>query len=132
MTTEPAPEEHADHAEPIHRSARERQRKGPMWGCLRGLGCTTIGFFALLAVIIIGGWWYLGSSSFAGLVRLRIEKTLESKLGRHVDIASVTIERGRESGTSINGLRGATAPGPVHPDLATAKPVTVTGAIDHF
>ena len=99
MTIEPAAEEHN------HRSARERQRRGPMWGCLKWMGCSTIGFFVLLAVIIIGGWWYLGSSSFAGLVQLRIQKTLESRLGRKVDIASVQIDRGRQSRIIINGLR---------------------------
>ena len=89
MTIEPAAEEHQ------HRSARERQRRGPMWGCLKWMGCSTVAFFVLLALVIVGGWWYLGSSSFAGLVQLRIQKTLESRLGRHVDIASVQIEGGR-------------------------------------
>jgi len=126
MTTEPVAEEHH------HRSARERQRRGPMWGCLKWMGCSTLAFFIALAAIIIGGWWYLGSTSFAGLVRLRIEKTLESKLGRNVDIASVQIERGRQSRIIINGLRIANAPGAVHPYFATAEQVIVTGGIDSF
>jgi outer membrane protein assembly complex protein YaeT len=126
MTIEPAAEEHQ------HRSARERQRRGPMWGCLKWMGCSTIGFFLLVALIVGGGWWYLGSSSFAGLVRLRIEKTLESRLGRHVDIASVEIQRGRESRIIINGLRVSNSPGAVHPYFATAKQVIVTGGIDSF
>jgi translocation and assembly module TamB len=96
------------------------------------MGCSTIAFFALIALIIGGGWWYLGSSSFAGLVRLRIEKTLESRLGRNVDIASVQIERGRQSRIIINGLRIANSPGAVHPYFATAKQVIVTGGIDSF
>jgi len=129
MTTEPAPPEHA---EPIHRSARERQRKGPMWGCLRGLGCTTIGFFALLALVIIGGWWYLGTSSFAGLVRLRIEKTLEARLGRKVYVGPITIERGLQSRIIIDGLRIGNAPGAVNPYFATVSKITVTGGIDPF
>jgi translocation and assembly module TamB len=103
-----------------------------MWGCLKWMGCSTIAFFALIALIIGGGWWYLGSSSFAGLVRLRIEKTLESRLGRNVDIASVQIERGRQSRIIINGLRIANSPGAVHPYFATAKQVIVTGGIDSF
>jgi outer membrane protein assembly complex protein YaeT len=126
MTIEPAAEEHQ------HRSARERQRRGPMWGCLKWMGCSTISFFVVIAIIVIGGWWYLGSSSFAGLVRLRIEKTLESRLGRNVDIASVQIERGRESRIIINGLRIANSPGAVHPYFATARQVIVTGGIDSF
>jgi translocation and assembly module TamB len=129
MTTEPAPPEHV---EPVHRSARERQRKGPMWGCLRGLGCTTIGFFALLALVIIGGWWYLGSSSFAGLVRLRIEKTLEARLGRKVEVGPITIERGLQSRIIIDGLRIGNAPGAVNPYFATVSKITVTGGIDSF
>jgi outer membrane protein assembly complex protein YaeT len=103
-----------------------------MWGCLKWMGCSTVGFFVLLAVIVIGGWWYLGSSSFAGLVRLRIEKTLEARLGRNVDIDSVQIEGGRQSRIIINGLRVANSPGAVHPYFATAKQVIVTGGIDSF
>ena len=132
MTIFPAPEEHAEHAEPVHRSARERQRRGPMWGCLRGVGCTAIGFFALIAIVIVGGWWYLGSSSFAGLVRLRIEKTLEARLGRDVYVGPVTIERGTQSRIIINGLRVANAPGAKHPYFATASQIIVTGGIDSF
>jgi outer membrane protein assembly complex protein YaeT len=126
MTIEPVAEE------PQHRSARERQRRGPMWGCLKWMGCSTMGFFVLIALIIGGGWWYLGSASFAGLVRLRIEKTLEARLGRNVDIDSVQIEGGRQSRIIINGLRVANAPGAVHPYFATAKQVIVTGGIDSF
>ncbi|MDP9360181.1 MAG: translocation/assembly module TamB domain-containing protein [Acidobacteriota bacterium] len=103
-----------------------------MWGCLKWMGCSTIGFFVLLALIIGGGWWYLGSSSFAGLVRLRIEKTLEARFGREVDVGPVTIERGRQSRIIINGLRIANAPGAVHPYFATASQVIVTGGIDSF
>jgi len=126
MTIEPVAEE------PQHRSARERQRRGPMWGCLKWMGCSTAGFLILIALIVIGGWWYLGSSSFAGLVRLRIEKTLEARLGRNVDIDSVQIEGGRQSRIIINGLRIANSPGAVHPYFATAKQVIVTGGIDSF
>ena len=127
MTTEPVTAE-----EHHHRSARERQRKGPMWGCLKWMGCSTAGLFLLLALIIGGGWWYLGSSSFAGLVRLRIEKTLEARLGRKVSVGSVQIKGGRKSRITINDLRIANAPGGVHPYFATVKQVIVTGGIDSF
>ena len=103
-----------------------------MWGCLKWMGCSTIGFFIVLTLIIVGGWWYLGSSSFAGLVRLRIEKTLEARLGREVDVGSVQIERGTQSRIIINDLRIANAPGAVHPYFATAAQVIVTGGIDSF
>jgi outer membrane protein assembly complex protein YaeT len=135
MTIQPAPNEHVEHGEHaahVHRSARERQRKGPMWGCLKWMGCSTIGFFVLLTLIIGGGWLYLGSSSFAGLVRLRIEKTLEARFGREVFVGPVTIERGRQSRIIIDGLRIGNAPGAVHPYFATAARVIVTGGIDSF
>ncbi|MEA2491282.1 MAG: hypothetical protein QOH21_3074 [Acidobacteriota bacterium] len=55
-----------------HRSARERQRRGPMWGCLKGL-IWVFGVVAfLLFVIIGGGWWYLGTASFAGFAAKKI------------------------------------------------------------
>src|SRR5947209_16265597 len=107
MTIEPTAEEQHPH----HRSARERQRRGPMWGCLRWIGCGTIGLFALILIILGGGWWYLGTSSFSGLVKLRIEKTLEARLGRDVFIGSVQIERGRQSRVIINDIRIANVPG---------------------
>ncbi len=125
MTIEPPAEEHH------HRSARERQRTGPMWGCLKWMGCSTIGFILLLGLIIGGGWWYLGSSSFEGLVRLRIEKTLEARLGREASVGSVQIDRGRGR-IIINDLRIANAPGASHPWFATAAQVIVTGGIDSF
>jgi outer membrane protein assembly complex protein YaeT len=103
-----------------------------MWGCLKWMGCSTLGFFVLLALIIGGGWWYLGSTSFAGLVRLRIEKTLEARLGRTVYVGPVQIERGRQSRIIINGLRIANAPGATHPYFATATQVIVNGGIDSF
>jgi translocation and assembly module TamB len=103
-----------------------------MWGCLKWMGCSTIAFFVLLALIIGGGWWYLGSTSFAGLVRLRIEKTLEARLGRDVVVGSVQIEGGRQSRIILNDLRIANAPGAVRPYFATAKQVIVTGGIDSF
>src|SRR5688572_13287612 len=101
MTIDPTAEEQQPH----HRSARERQRRGPMWGCMKWVGCSTIGFVALILIFVGGGWWYVGSSSFAGLVRLRIEKTMEARLGRDVTIGPVQIERGRQSRVIVNDVR---------------------------
>ena len=67
-----------------------------MWGCLRWIGCGTIGLFALILIILGGGWWYLGTSSFSGLVKLRIEKTLEARLEW----------TGRQAGQVVGGAVG--------------------------
>src|SRR5689334_16061867 len=119
-------------AHPHHRSARERQRRGPMWGCLKGLIFTFGGLLALLILVIGTGWWYLGTTSSSGLVRLRIEKTLETRLGRHVSIHDVQIVRGRAAKIYINDLRIANAPGAVNPYFATARQIEVTGGVDSF
>src|SRR5436305_1717464 len=126
MTTEPTV--HHDH----HRSARERQRRGPMWGCLRwiGGGCLTV--LLLLALIVGGGFWYLGTNSFADLVRLRVAKTLEARLGRTVTIRDVDIVRGRESRVILKDLRVANAPGAATPYFATVKQLVITGGVDSF
>ena len=78
-----------------HRSARERQRKGPMFGCLKGLLWLFGIVFLLLFLFIGGGWWYLGTTNFADYVRKRIETTLEARLGRDVSVKSVTFVRSR-------------------------------------
>jgi outer membrane protein insertion porin family len=128
MTIDPTAEEQQPH----HRSARERQRRGPMWGCMKFLGCSAIGIPVLILIIVGGGWWYLGSSSFAGLVRLRIEKTMEARLGRDVTIGSVRIERGRQSRVIVSDVRIANVPGGKRRNFATAKQLIITGGIDSF
>src|SRR5437588_6756900 len=100
MTTDPTVQHH-------HRSARERQRKGPMWGCLRGIVIGAAALLTLIVLIVGGGWWYLGTNSFADLVRLRVEKTLEARLGRQVTIRDVDIIRGRESRVILKDVRVA-------------------------
>src|SRR5919112_6870649 len=76
-----------------HRSARQRQRQGPMWGCLRAIFFIFAGGLLLLFLVVGGGWWYIGTQSFADLVKLRVEKTLEAKLGRDVTIGGVEFDR---------------------------------------
>lgn len=127
MTIEPTAEEH-----PHHRSARERQRRGPMWGCMKWVGCSGFGLLALILIIVGGGWWYLGTSSFADLVRLRIQKTMESRLGRAVSIGPVRIERGRQSRVIINDVRIANVAGGKRRHFATVKQIIITGGIDSF
>ena len=124
--------EETPHHEGHHRSARERQRRGPMWGCLKGLVYTFGALAVLLALIIGGGWWYLGTSSFAGLIQLRIAKTLESRLGRHVFIHDVVFYRTRPTRVIIHDLRIANSPGAVNPYFATVQEIEITGGIDSF
>src|SRR6476660_9432460 len=102
MTESPTPTEHH---EGHHRSARERQRKGPMWGCLRTIFIGSLVTLALIFLVVGGGYWYLGSASFAGLVKLRIEKTLENRLGRDVSIGSVEVVRTRPQRIILRDLR---------------------------
>src|SRR5260221_2472417 len=124
--TQPQDEEHH------HRSARERQRRGQMWTFIRRMTIVTIVVFGLLALIIGGGWWYLGTTSFADLVRLRIQKTLESRLGRAVSIHEIDIVAGRPSKVILNDLRIANSPGAVNPYFATVRQVVITGGVESF
>src|SRR5439155_13509848 len=115
-----------------HRSARERQRRGPMWGCLRWMLGGVIVFFVVILLIVGGGWYYLGTSNFAGLVALRVQKTLESRLGRKVTIGSVVIDRAHLSRVVLKDLAIANSPGAVHPYFATVKEITITGGVASF
>jgi hypothetical protein len=103
-----------------------------MWGCLRSLFFIIPGALILIAVLIGTGWWDLGTASFAGLVRLRVEQTLENRLGREVTIKSVEIIRSRPQKIILNDLRIANAPGGVAPYFATVKQVVINGGIDSF
>jgi outer membrane protein assembly complex protein YaeT len=103
-----------------------------MWGCLKTILYFFGGAFLLLFLIIGGGWWYLGTGSFAGLVRTRVEKTLEERLGREVSIKSVVITRGRPAKILINDLRIANAPGGLARYFATVRQVEITGGIESF
>src|SRR2546430_15681108 len=106
MSIEPTAEEQHPH----HRSARERQRRGPMWGCLKWMGCGSIALIALIMFLVGGGRVYLGSSSFAALVKLRIAKTTEARLGRQAPIASAQIQKGNQSRLIVNDLPIANLP----------------------
>lgn len=103
-----------------------------MWGCLKGLLFVFAAIFIVLALIIGGGWWYLGTASFADLIRLRIERTLEARLGRDVSIGSVQIVRTRPQRVILNDVRIANAPGGVDKYFATVRQVEITGGIDSF
>src|SRR5687767_2129490 len=115
-----------------HRSARERQRKGPMWGCLKGMIWLFAIGFVLLFLIIGSGWFYVGSPNFAEYVRKRIELTLEARLGRDVSIKSVSFVRTNPQKIILNQLRIANAPGGIAPDFAIIRQVEITGGIQSF
>ena len=93
---------------------------------MRRLGITIFVALGLLALLVGGGWWYLGTTSFADLVRLRVQKTLEARLERKVTIHDVDIVPGQPAKVIINDLRIANSPGAVHPYFATVRQV-VTG-----
>src|SRR5688572_33217753 len=115
-----------------HRSARERQRKGPMWGCLKGLFWLFAACFLLLFLTIGGGWWYVGSPNFAEFVRKRVELTLEARLGRDVSIKGVVFDRTNPHKIVLNDLRIANAPGGVAPVFAIVRQVEITGGVQSF
>lgn len=115
-----------------HVPARERQRKGPMWGCLRLL---TGGVAILLLVLIIltaAIWIYLGSPNFDEFVRTKIETTLSARLGRTVTIGSINIDRVHFGRAVLKDVRIGNAPGGVHPYFATARQVVIVGGIQSF
>jgi outer membrane protein insertion porin family len=101
-----------------------------MWGCLRAIFFLSGGLLLLLFIVIGGGWYYLGSASFADLVKLRIQKTLEARLGRTVTIRSVTIAPSRPQRIILNDLRIFNTPGAASPYFATVRQIEVTGGIE--
>lgn len=114
------------------RSARERQRRGPMWGCTKPLAFIFVGSLVILLLLIGGGYWYLSSPRFAGLVRERIIATLESRLGREVTIGKVTIVTSRPQKVILDDVRIGNAPGGIAKHFATVRQVEITGGIESF
>ncbi|HEY0159424.1 MAG TPA: translocation/assembly module TamB domain-containing protein [Thermoanaerobaculia bacterium] len=114
------------------RSARERQRRGPMWGCMKGIFWLLGVVSVVLLLIVGGGWWYLGTTSFAGLVKARIEETLQNRLGREVTIGRVEIVRTRPQKVILHNLRIANAKGGAAPEFATVSRVEIAGGIESF
>ena len=115
-----------------HRSARERQRKGPMWGCLKSLLWLFVIGFALFLLIVGGGWWSLGTTTFEGYVAKKIEQTLEERLGRDVTIGSFHFVRTRPQKIILNDVRIANAPGAVAPNFAVVRQIEITGGVQSF
>ena len=113
-------------------SARARHRRARRRGCVRFLAFSLVGLFALVLILVVGGYWYLGTSNFAELVRLRIETTLEGRLGREVTIGKVTIVRSRPQKVILDDVRIANAPGGVAKNFAIVRQVEITGGVESF
>jgi hypothetical protein len=111
---------------------RPPRRDRSMWGCLRTLAFLSAAVLIILSIAIGGGWYYLGTASFADLVRLRVEKSLESHLGRNVSIGSVRIVASRPRKVILDDVRIANAPGALQPYFATARQVEIALSIDSF
>jgi len=116
---------------PRPRGSRRRFRERPMWGCVKAILWLSIIGFIVLFLGIGGGWWYVGSSSFAEYILEKIDATLEAKLGRAVEIGRVSVDRS-ERKVIIDDIRIANSPGAVNPYFATVRQVEITGGIDSF
>jgi autotransporter translocation and assembly factor TamB len=117
---------------PAHSTSLERQRRRPMWGCVKAILILSAIFLLVLALGVWSGWRYLGSSNFADLIVKRIEANLESHLGRDVSIRKVTFIRARPTKLIIDDLRIANVPGAAHPYFATVRQIEITGGVDSF
>ena len=103
-----------------------------MWGCMKTLlwifGIT----FIVLFLIIGGGWWSLGTSTFEGYVARKIEANLENRLGRDVTIGSFHFVRSQPQKIILNDVRIANAPGGKAPHFAIVRQVEITGGLQSF
>ena len=112
-----------------HRSARERQRRGPILGLPQGPHLGSSRFSRFVFSPASAGWWYLGSSNFAEYVRNEIEATLEARLRREVTIRSVEFVRTTPQKIILNDVRIANAPGGVARHFATIRQIEITGNV---
>ncbi|MGH9457417.1 MAG: outer membrane protein assembly factor BamA [Thermoanaerobaculia bacterium] len=124
----PTPEPPPDHEE----SSFSRQRGRPIRGCIRLLGNALIGLIVLLLLMWGGGWYYVGSPHFARLVKERIERNLEWRLGREVTIGRVVVDRGELGRVLLQDVRVANLPEGAHPYFATVREVEIEGGIGSF
>ncbi|HEU5162030.1 MAG TPA: hypothetical protein VFV54_02685, partial [Thermoanaerobaculia bacterium] len=112
-------------------SSYERQRGRPMYGCIRIIGYGALALIALVLLIVGGGYYYTGTDRFALLVKARIERTLEWKLGRDVTIREVIILR-RQGRIILRDITIANVPEARRKYLATVKEVEIIGGIESF
>ncbi|HVT44010.1 MAG TPA: translocation/assembly module TamB domain-containing protein [Thermoanaerobaculia bacterium] len=114
------------------REGLERQKGRPMWGCVRALLALFLVIGAILGLIGLGAYRYLGSARFAELVRARIEANLEARLGRDVFIGRVTVIRTPNARVILDDVRIGNAPGALQEWFATVRQVEIVGGIDSF
>ncbi|HUP47705.1 MAG TPA: translocation/assembly module TamB domain-containing protein [Thermoanaerobaculia bacterium] len=118
-----------------HISARKRQRKGPMWGCLRLMVWAFVLGAALIILLVMVAPWVATMAVTGNYIARRIEATLESRLERDVTIGRVEVHRtGYLEPTKIilHDLRIANSPGAVNPFFARVARVEITGGIGSF
>lgn len=110
-----------------------RQKGRPMWGCVKAIlvvGAFLLLFFFVLAPIVLRVW--TGTWSVDEMIRMRIETTLENRLGREVTIGRVERDLGRQSKVTLHDIRIANVPGASRKYFFTAKSLELTGGIDSF
>jgi outer membrane protein insertion porin family len=99
---------------------------------LRLLAFLALGILILLAIGIGVTWYWTSTEGFAEMVRLRVEKNLENRLGRDVTIGKVTLVRTLPVRVYLDDLRIANAPGGVNPDFARVRRVEIIGGVESF
>jgi hypothetical protein len=115
-----------------HRSARERQRRGPMWGCLRLMITVFIAVIVLGILFTFIAPWALQTTITQNYIARRVEQTLEARLGREVTIGRVEIIRTQLFAPTkivLHDIRIANAPGGVSPFFAQVERVEIAGGI---
>jgi outer membrane protein insertion porin family len=118
-----------------HRSARERQRRGPMFGCLRAMVRIFVFGTLLLLIVLFAIPWIVTTANFEDYVRKRVEATLKARLGRDIWIKEVEVVRAglfNPTKVILHDLRIANAPGAATRYFATVREVEITGGIDSF
>jgi outer membrane protein assembly complex protein YaeT len=118
-----------------HRSSRERQRRGPMWGCLRMMAFTFFGIVALIVLFVIALPFVATRAITGNYVARRIEATLQTRLGREVKIGRLQVVRtGYFEPTKVilHDVQIANAPGGINPFFARVARVEITGGLGSF
>jgi|GEM_PF-292433 len=113
-------------------TALTRRERTRVRGCVRGLFIVCLVLTILLIIALSGGWYYLGTESFARRIQAGIVENLASHLDRKVFIGKVTLIPGRQTRVIIDDLRISNSPGALNPDFATVRQVEITGGIDSF